>query len=386
MKQVIFKNTFFYLVMLVLIVAVVESLILLVDFSKYLDDIYDHREKVMSRLNQKDLSSFVVNQGGDPVLGWNLHGPQVYRMKNCVGKEVKASYDEVGARIYPNYDKDSVTIITVGDSFTHGTEAGDEEAYPAQLAERLGVSVANHGVGGFGPVQSFLNLKQKINHYPQVQTVILGIMYENVYRMMNSYRPVLQQGAEKVYGLKPYMASGDIQPHPGMQALENIDSFKIYAKHAFDTDFWAKPESRFSHSISLFRGLKSNYSYYVGFQKMWRIFGIPDFYLAFRSDDILDELFALLDQYVKYAKQKGLKAAVVFIPRNDYDTQSAAEMINTNRSRIPQGLLIGDVGGAAIDWNKFNLKSVGNDSPCHPSAYGYQKIAEYVADLLGKGE
>jgi len=132
-------------------------------------------------------------------------------------------------------------------------------------------------------------------------------------------------------------------------------------------------------------GLMSNYFYYVQLQIIWRKAGIPEYFLAFRSDEILVELFALLDQYVQFAQQKGLKPVVVFIPRNGYDTQSATKMINANRSRFPQDLLIGDVGLATIDWDKFNQVSVEDWYSCHPSAYGYQKIADYVADLLGTG-
>jgi hypothetical protein len=127
----------------------------------------------------------------------------VYRAKNCVGLEVVASYNTAGARVYPGYDEKSASVITVGDSFTHSTEIGNDETYPAQLAKQLGASVANHGVGGFGPVQRYLNLKQKIHLYPQARTVVLGIMYENIYRMMNSCRPVYIGVAKRLYGLKP---------------------------------------------------------------------------------------------------------------------------------------------------------------------------------------
>lgn len=378
------KNAFFYLIMFGLIAVVVEALVLLVNFSKYPDDLYDNRQEIIDKLNQNDLSNFTANRG-DPVIGWNLYGPKVLAMKNCVGVEVKATYNAAGARTYPGYDEDSASIITVGDSFTHSSEAGDEDAYPARLAELLGASVANHGVGGFGPVQSFLNLKQKIHHYPNAKTIVLGIMYENIYRMKNSYRPALSHDSPEVYGLKPYIADGVIRPHPGRQVLGDIESFREYAKHAFDNDFWARPESRFPYSLSLLRSLKSNYFYYVQLQKIWRNVGIPEYSLAFRSEDILLELFSLLNQYVVFAQQKNLKPAVVFIPRNGYDTHSAAKMINANRNRFPQGLLIGDVGDAAVDWDKFNLVSVENGNPCHPSAYGYQRIADYVADLLGTG-
>lgn len=378
------KKAFFYLTMLVMLAVVVEALAFLVNFVIDQGELYDHRQMVMDALNQEDLSDFAANWA-DPVLGWNQSGPKVLSTKNCAGVEVEFSYNAAGARTYPGYAEDSAAIIAVGDSYTKGSDAGDEEAYPARLAELLGTSVANHGVGGFGPVQSFLDLKQNIHRYPQARTVVLGIMYGDIYRMMNSYRPVLIRGSAMLYGLKPYMAGGDIRPHPGRQALENIDGFRVYANRAFDNDFWAKPERRFPYSLSLWRGLTSAYFRHMQFEKKLQKIGVPEYFLAFRSDDILAELFALLDRYAGFARQRGLQPAVVFIPRNGHDTQSAAEMIDANRSRFPRGLLVGDVGTAAIDWDKFNLVSVDDGSPCHPSAYGYQKIAEYVADLLSTG-
>jgi len=378
-----FKKAFFYLIMIGLIAVAVEALSFLANFVLDPEVLYDHRQLTMSKVNQEDLSDFLANRA-DLELGWNQFGPKVLVSKNCTGVEVEASYNAAGARTYPGYAEDRATIITVGDSYTNGSEAGDEAAYPARLAVRLGTPVANHGVGGFGPVQSFLDLKRNIHRYPQARAVVLGIMYGDVYRMMNSYRPVLIKGSAMLYGLKPYMAGGDIRPHPGRRVLEHIDAFRDHAKRAFDNDYWAKPEFRFPYSLSLLRALKSNYFYHMTFEKKWQKFGIPEYFLAFRSDDILAELFALLDQYAEFARQKGLKPVVIFIPRNGKDTVSAAQMIDANRKRFPPGLSVGDVGSAAIDWDKFNLVSADDGEPCHPSAYGYQKIAEYVAYLLGR--
>jgi hypothetical protein len=131
--------------------------------------------------------------------------------------------------------------------------------------------------------------------------------------------------------------------------------------------------------------LNSNYFRYVLFQKIGRKFGVPDYYLAYRSDDMLAELFRLLDQYSEFARNEGLKSAVVFIPRNGNDRQSATAMIDANRSKFPRGLLVGDVGSADIDWDKYNLISGDNGNTCHPSAYGYKKIAEYVAAMVETG-
>ena len=55
-----------------------------------------------------------------------------------------------------------------------------------------------------------------------VVVVILGIMYENIFRMVNSYRPVLTNKSS-VYGLKPYIHEGGIRPHPGQPVLKDID-------------------------------------------------------------------------------------------------------------------------------------------------------------------
>jgi len=378
------KKSFFYIILIGLVVVAAEVFSFLVYFVIDKGVLYDHREAVMHVLNREDLSEFAANRA-DPVLGWNQSGPEVYSTNNCAGVAVEATYNAAGARTYPGYVEHSATIITVGDSYTNGSEVGDEAAYPARLANLLGTSVANHGVSGFGPVQSFLDLEQNIHRYPQARAVVLGIMYGDIYRMMNSYRPVLIRGSAMLYGLKPYMAGGHIQPHPGKQVLNDFDSFRAYANHAFDTDFWAKPEFRFPYSLSLLRGVNSNYFLHMQFEKKLHNVGIPEYALAFRSGDILEELFALLEQYAAFARQKGLKPAVVFIPRNGNDTQSAAKMIDANRSRFPRGLLVGDVGNAAVDWDRFNLTSADDGSHCHPSAYGYQKIAEYVADLLGRG-
>ena len=45
----------------------------------------------------------------------------------------------------------------------------------------------------------------------------------------------------------------------------------------------------------------------------------------------------------------------------------------------PQALLL-NVGDAEIDWERFNL----NGDRCHPSPYGYDQIARYVAEHLNR--
>jgi hypothetical protein len=73
----------------------------------------------------------------------------------------------------------------------------------------------------------------------------------------------------------------------------------------------------------------------------------------------------------------------VFIPRNRHDTSSAAGFIAAHREQIDADLLLGDVGQhPGVDWPRFNLQEPEGDNICHPSIYGYQMIAEYIAGFM----
>jgi hypothetical protein len=214
-------------------------------------------------------------------------------VESCLGTPVELTYDDLGARTYRGYDRNTVKIIVVGDLYVNGAEVNDEEAFPIHLARIRGVSVANHGLAGFGPDQSFLNLKKKIDYYPKTEIVILGIMYENIYRMLNSYRPVLYDGTSD-YTLKPFLTEGRIEPLPSEAIFADLDAFVIRANAAFDNDFWSCPRHDFPYSLAFFRALGSNYLYFRNFQKRFRKLGLPQYFLAYRSEVITANLIACL--------------------------------------------------------------------------------------------
>lgn len=344
------------------------------------DDLFDHRAAVLARLNAEDLAKFVAGNA-DPVLGWHIRVPAIRQEENCRGAIKTYSHNGSGAREYTGFSPDDAAIIVVGDSYTDGAEVDDDEAYPAQLAEILGVSVANHSVGGFGPTQALLGLQQKSDLYPKAEIAVLAIMYENLHRMVNSYRPVLYD-TSSTYTLKPFMADGDLRPHPGMAAFADIESFEAYASAAFDADFWAKPKAEFPYSLTIIEALSSNYFYLRKLQKQLRIIGLPEYALTFRLEEIRLNLISLLNRFAAFAVDRGMQPVVIFIPRNELDTESASRFIEQNRQDIAPELLVGDVAKADIDWQRFNLREGEGDNYCHPSAYGYRKIAEYIADLL----
>jgi len=345
------------------------------------DDFFDHREAVLQRLNEEDLAKY-VQSGADGVLGWRSFGPRTRVEANCQGEEIQYSYDVAGARTYSGFDSAASRIIIVGDSYTNGDEVNDDATYTARLSDLLNVSVANHGVGGYGPAQSMLNFTENVATYPQAEVVVLGIMYENLYRMMNSYRPVLYNNSSD-YTLKPYMASGKLVPHPGAAVFADLDSFLPAANDAFDQDFWAKPQPGFPYLVALLRSLGSKYFIYRKLQKQLRGIGTPEYSMIFADEDVASNLVSLLNQYAQLAKQAGLQPVAVFIPRNRLDYSSASAFIEKHHNEFDDDLLLGDVGRhPGVDWVQFNLQEPEGDNICHPSIYGYQVIADYIAELL----
>jgi hypothetical protein len=223
-----------------------------------------------------------------------------------------------------------------------------------------------------------------MHHYPRVRIAILGIMYENIFRMVNSYRPLLITKGT-TYALKPYMKADDIQPHPGHDAFKGVDTFKRYANDAFDNDFWARPPQRFPFFISFVQATRTNFFYYKKLPRKLRKIGLPEFALAYRSDKFSQELVSLLGLYDEFAKKHNIIPVVLFIPRDKFDTRSALHFIDANRQHLPENLLIGDVGTAAVDWERYNLldtREADNVRFCHPSPYAHQQIADFIAELL----
>ena len=374
------KQIVFYLLMFALVLAVIE--IFGYATAYIFDDIYDHRAKVLPKL-QNDAQAAGILKRLDPVTGWRYEGPKITKDCDCMGNPVVYSFDGDAARIYSGYDGRRATVVLVGDSYTHGSEVAADDTFAARLSQFMDTPVANLGVGGFGPVQAFLNLKQKLSRYPDAEIAILGIMYENIFRMVNSYRPVLADKSSP-YRIKPYIRRGEIR-QPGPEVLASTGAFADYAVTAFDHDFWSKPAHRFPYTLAYTRALTSNYFYHKRLARKLRKIGVPEYYLAYRSKQFSHDLIALMDQFATFARQHQVLPVVVFMPRDKYDTRSIARFIQRNSDSLPQDLLIVDVGSTDIDWDRYNLlehKDPKNINICHPSPYGHQQIAASIFNAL----
>ena len=366
------KAIVFYVLMIGFALLVIEAAAFATGFIT--PDLFDHRASTLARI---DAGQWHRDATADPELGWEPRAPRRFVEDNCAGSSITYTIAEDHSRAYANYRTHAARIVLAGDSYTYGSEVGDEATYPARLASILNEPVANLGVGGYDPVQSLLRLQRRVNGFPDVTTVVLGVMYENVHRMMNRYRPVLYEGAD-ARAFKPFMAGGQISSHPGF--FDDHTTLRAAAIRAFDSDFWAKPRHRFPYTGSLWAGLDSHYFTLRKVQKRLRSLGQPEYSLSYATPEIRDNLEALLQNFAAFGADRGLTPVVLFMPRNPFDLTSASAFLDARRSHLPDNLVVGDVGATRIDWPRYNLRNA--DNICHPSPYGYRKIAAAAARLI----
>jgi len=375
------RNVFFSIFLIVFTLAVIEGAAFVAVQLVDQEDFFDSRDQVFASLSEDGLSAFRATSA-DAATGWRNFGPRQKTEANCLNQDISYRYSATGARLYDGFRPAQTQLVVAGDSYSRGDEISGEEAFPAVLSRRLGIAVANHAVGGYGPVQGLLSLEEHLPRYPQARFVVLGIMYENLYRMVNSYRPVLHVDSSH-YTLKPYMKAGQVIPHPGEEAWSDLATFEQVAGAAFDEDFWARPQARFPYLLSFARSVNSNYFFYMKWQRSLRKLGKPEYSSAFNDAQIGQNLVALLNDLARRAKRWGVQPVVVFIPRDPRDTQSAAQFIDAQRAQIDASVLLVDVGASqGVDWGRYNLRPPGEDKFCHPSPYGAQQIAAAVENPL----
>lgn len=83
---------------------------------------------------------------------------------------------------------DRPLIAAFGDSYTHCTDVRDDETWETYLAAALEADVYNFGTGGFGTDQALIKYRA-IGRSLAAPVVILGLISENINRIVNVYRP-----------------------------------------------------------------------------------------------------------------------------------------------------------------------------------------------------
>ena len=303
--------------------------------------------------------------------------PVTRRETNCVGETVTYTDGSKGERRYTGFSPKKSEVMLIGDSYTYGTDVNDNYSIAAHMA-RSGLMVANLGHRGYDPLQALLHAKHWLPEYPQVKVVVLGIMYENINRLATSYWPVYTKAkANRIFEFKPYMKNGEtimIDPH----IFDSVESITQAARHAFENDYWARPEPGFPYSLSLMRLLANTSFHHSMLMRIGARQG-ENYRYQFENEELSSNLRSVLTQFAQWAEQEKLTHIVFFIPRSASDTTSGEQWIQRNRAQLPPSLQLYNVDFSTIKSEDYNQRHNGN---CHPSSYGYSQIARQYLDVV----
>ncbi len=117
-----------------------------------------------------------------PELGWDYPPYSIYTDHNGIAHKHGPGGERLTCTSFPTSD-----IATYGDSFTHCEEVADEHTWQTLLAAKARTNVLNFGTGGYGTDQAVL----KYYRHDRVTSrlVLLGILPENINRIVNVYPP-----------------------------------------------------------------------------------------------------------------------------------------------------------------------------------------------------
>jgi hypothetical protein len=133
-----------------------------------------------------ELNRHTANVVFSASLGWDI------KPNFTMDTHYQAKHNSDGLRSAVEYEipqsNGKIRIAAIGDSFTHGHDVADAEAWTYQLETKLrDVEVLNFGRGFYGLGQSYLIYREKVRKYaPRV--VLIGYYESNLERDVNRFR------------------------------------------------------------------------------------------------------------------------------------------------------------------------------------------------------
>jgi hypothetical protein len=190
------RNAVFFVLMLVLTLAVFEGLFFLT--GKVLQSKWGMWRPPGDPTAARSVLSYEQYQKRrDPVLGWPFPGQY--------GDDLDVNGAQRNPH-FPNGPREGSCVSLYGDSFTEGGDTSSREKnWGNLLSNRLACYVANFGFGGYGTDQAYLRFAENRNDPSPV--VIFGLQTEDVLRNLTRVRDL--QNYAKWYALKPRFVLND---------------------------------------------------------------------------------------------------------------------------------------------------------------------------------
>ena len=123
----------------------------------------------------------------DPELGWV--NCKAIGSTGVDGTKVFYNYESDDARKIVNFSDRPCRIRTYGDSFTHCSQANNNETWEEYLAAHIQEPVRNYGVGGYSVYQAYIRML-KVEKQTPGGYIILNIWDDDHYRNLDAWRSI----------------------------------------------------------------------------------------------------------------------------------------------------------------------------------------------------
>ena len=339
-----------------------------------------------------DISQDYLNQAlqrkRDKLLGWNTRSGDFKENSNIAGKSWQALVGPDGSR-NDGVEHEQVLIATYGDSFTFGEEVDDTETWQYFLEKKIGKDVKNYGVSAYGVGQIWLKIQRHLQQDRVEKITIFTIFEGDLDRAVTGFRPFLQQNTSVILGFKPSFRYLNSQvtfiPNPWINSAQTLVQLKALAIDAAKTDYWVSHNSlitlKFPYSLQsikvvpfLFNRLLMKLSDKKYNNSLWLV------------DEGKIIMRYILEKYVEEVREKGSIPVVLFIPQvrnkmsKSWRQPDYTNFKNTILEDSIENLVVLDVYDAEFKTELFNILPFKG----HPSVYGNNVIANYVANNLKK--
>jgi len=134
----------------------------------------------------------------DPELGWVHH--EAIGSTGVDRSKVFYNYESDGARKIINFPDKPSRVRTYGNSFTHCSQANNNETWEEYLAAHLQEPIRNYGVGGYG-------VRAQLGHLRQRSLLVTGIAGDRCDERRDQVVPQLQRDVD----LRPRVLAGEPQ-------------------------------------------------------------------------------------------------------------------------------------------------------------------------------
>jgi hypothetical protein len=209
-------------------------------------------------------------------------------------------------------------VSLYGDSFVFGDEVDDEHAWANLLAHKLGVRIANYGVGGYGTDQAFLRFRANTGDTSSV--VVLGHLSENILRVLTRDRDLLNYS--RYYALKPRFVLDEhgtlrLLPLPELSEDEYLRSVALKSPLLAIEDETFQPGGpagacsfEFPFTLSLVRS-------FGDFRLRAALHGRPEYAAFYDPQSPLRGVAltaTILETFTREAKERGKRPIVLILP------------------------------------------------------------------------